>query len=81
MADPTEKPLTIETVCWLPDGDVQLSGSIGTVTTRFTLDPNPGKKSQIWWTGRGAKASRKARTQDEPQLFRKIAGHKARHEA
>jgi hypothetical protein len=39
MADSTEKLLTIDTVCWLPDGGVQLSGAIRTVTTRFTLDP------------------------------------------
>jgi hypothetical protein len=44
MADPTEKPLTIDTVCWLPGGSVQLSGSIGTITTRFTLDPESWKK-------------------------------------
>jgi hypothetical protein len=42
--DTTERPLKVDTVVWLPDGQVQISGSIGIVAHRFTLDPESWKK-------------------------------------
>jgi hypothetical protein len=44
MADLTEKPWKIDSVCWRPDGSVLLSGSTGYVTTRFVVDPESWRK-------------------------------------